>query len=531
VKLQPCFCGRSKPVRHIAGVISIIAVTAFTSSAYRYGFIAGQNRGGSTVSDLHYAENDAKRFATLLQEYAGVAQKDIQLVLHPDSTVLDTELEAFIARIAATPDPEHALLFFFYSGHADGDGLLLDSTHMAFSTLHSRLSNAAAGIRLVILDACQSGAIMAFKGGKRAEPFFMETQQKTRGEVWIASSSANERAQESETLKGSLFSFHLFNGLRGSADVSNDNKVTVAEAYQYAYRKTLETSMLTSGIVQHPVYRFNITGEGDIVLTDLSERRGGILVDGSCSGTFLIMSRDYTTVFADFSKEEGREMFIALPSGAFTIINARGGTDIGLYRFSLSGKKSVRCSKSLFAASLVQDVRTKGVEVQPVPVKDPVVQKRSRAPGLVMNGGVGAALYSLTGNDYWRSGLSYTAHAGMLLRERLLLGLSCSGIPAAGTLLGDIVIERRFNHPGGYYFFGGGLTVEWLYGGSSMHGSTVGAGGMFEGGIVFSINDAFRIGTVIPWRYTTARGGSQSVGIALRCELFYSFGGKRRAGE
>ena len=250
-------------------------------------------------------------------------------------------------------DPSQATLFFYYSGHADNEGLLLDSTHCTFAAINKLINGISAGIRIAIFDACQSGVVVAFKGGMRAEPFFFDNRQKSQGEVWIASASANERAQESATLKSSLFSFHLFTGLRGSADLSADNRVTVSEAYQYAYSKTLETSALTTGILQHPVYRFNLSGEGDIVITDLSERRGGILVDGSCRGTFLIMSRNYTDVFADFSKEKGRENFIALSSGDYIIINARGGDDIGLYRFSIGGRKTVRCSNDLFRASLL----------------------------------------------------------------------------------------------------------------------------------------------------------------------------------
>ncbi|MBN1760417.1 MAG: caspase family protein [Chitinispirillaceae bacterium] len=509
-------------MHRLIGVVVILAAAALPLQAYRYAFVVGQNRGGPTVDDLRYAEMDARRFADLLQEYAGVDQGNLQLLLHPDSTTLTAAVGKFIDRIAAGSDPQHALLFFFYSGHADGEGLLLDSSHMAFSELHHLLSNAAAGIRLVIIDACQSGAIMAFKGGKRAEPFYLAAQQKTQGEVWIASSSANERAQESESLKGSLFSFHLFNGLRGSADISNDNKVTVAEAYQYAYRKTLETSMLTSGIVQHPVYRFNITGEGDIVLTDLSQRRGGLLVDGSCSGTFLIMSRDYISVFADFHKESQREMFIAFPSGDFTIINARGGTDIGLYQFSISGKKTQRCGSGQFRASLVREARMKGGEEQPPPPPPPsdtVVLGRENPIGLVINGGGGVDVYSSSGETYWQPETFFSLRTGLLFRRSWLFAFSCTGIPSNRIILTDIGIERRFATSAGYYFIGGGATFGWLYDQNSLYDRKFGAGFTVEGGMLFDLIKGIRAGIVIPWRYTGIGGRMQSAGMALRLEF------------
>ena len=92
--------------------------------------------------------------------------------------------------------------------------------------LQSKINSIPVGIKIGIFDACQSGAVTAFKGGTRAEPFYLQNQQQIKGLVTIASSAANERAQESETLKGSIFTFHWINGLRGSADVSADKRHT-----------------------------------------------------------------------------------------------------------------------------------------------------------------------------------------------------------------------------------------------------------------------------------------------------------------
>jgi len=341
-------------------VLWLILISISTVSAYRYALVIGQNNGGNNVEKLHYAETDAKRCARLLETYAGFSRQNVTSLLKPDSNRIVAAIEQIKKKVSTATNPQYALFLLYYSGHADAEGLLLDSTYLPFSTLKKMVSEISAGIKIAIFDACQSGAVVAYKGGVRAAPFFLSGQQKMNGEVWIASSSANERSQESETLKSSLFSFHLFNGLRGSADVSSDNKVTVSEAYQYAYHKTIESSALTSGIVQHPVYRFNISGEGDIVLTDLSQKQGGIVIDGSCSGTFLILSRNYTDVYADFHKAAEKETFIGLPIGDYTIINARGGTSIGLYQFSIGKSQTIRCTSSMFHASLLQEARMKG---------------------------------------------------------------------------------------------------------------------------------------------------------------------------
>ena len=156
-----------------------------------------------------------------------------------------------------------------------------------------------------------------------------------------------------------MFSFHWFNGLRGSADVSLDNKVTLNEAYQYAYRKTLETSALTNGEMQHPMYRFNVVGQGDIVLTDLNSGSSGIVVDKSCKGKFLVLSENYLDVFADFYKKANCEQFISLFPGTYTIVNAQG-TDVSTSVFEVGRNQRVVINQSVLIPNNWVESRIKG---------------------------------------------------------------------------------------------------------------------------------------------------------------------------
>jgi hypothetical protein len=147
--------------------------------------------------------------------------------------------------------------------------------------------------------------------------------------------------------------------LNGSADVSSDNQVTLNEVYQYAYRKTIETSALSTGQVQHPVYRFNITGQGEIILANLAKSEAGIVIGGDCEGKFLILSEDYLNVYADFYKERNRKVFVSLQSGKYTIVNARG-RDVGTYSFVLKRKGPYNISNSMFIPNTLTESRIKG---------------------------------------------------------------------------------------------------------------------------------------------------------------------------
>jgi hypothetical protein len=225
----------------------IILSLIINASANRYALLIGCNYGGSDVEQLQWAEADAQRFGGLLTTIGGFDRSATVILLHPDSAALDNELKkaARVARMSKTPWND--LFLLYYSGHADGRDMLLGTDRYPLMKIQGYLDSLPAAIRIGIFDACQSGAVTAYKGGRRAEPFYLTNQQKIKGEVIIASTAANERAQESGSLKGSIFSFYWQSGLRGSADASGDRHVTLDEAYRYAYRKTVETSTLTGG--------------------------------------------------------------------------------------------------------------------------------------------------------------------------------------------------------------------------------------------------------------------------------------------
>jgi len=71
----------------------------------------------------------------------------------------------------------------------------------------------------------------------------------------LTSSAADELALESREIRGSFFTHHLVSGLRGTADASGDGRITLSEAYQYAFDHTL-TATASTGIRQHPGYEY-----------------------------------------------------------------------------------------------------------------------------------------------------------------------------------------------------------------------------------------------------------------------------------
>ncbi|NLG18021.1 MAG: caspase family protein [Fibrobacter sp.] len=430
-----------------------------SASAYRYALLIGQNDGGNKVEDLRFAEEDTRRFADVLVKLGGFERSNVITALRPDSSDLQNHLSRAARLLKSERDPQNSLFLLYYSGHADGQSLLLEETKYPIGKIESFLDSIPAGIRIGIFDACQSGAVAVYKGGTRAEPFFLRDQQKIKGQVIIASSAANERAQESQSLKSSVFSFHWLNGLRGSADFSADRKVTLNEAYQYAYRKTVETSALTSGEIQHPSYRFNISGQGDIMLTDLQNSSSGLIVEKECIGKFLVLSESYLDVYADFHKEDNRDVFISLPPGKYSVVNARG-KDVGTYQFELNRNKTHQVLSSMFIPNTLTESRLKGGDFNPEEsTEHPVPLTRfGWGPGF------GLSLMPSEENEGWGRDLLLGLCGQYYLNNNADLFFDFYGLVSGKTVGADLGLDGSLNLDGGRIFAGAGCGFQYRIG-------------------------------------------------------------------
>ncbi|MEM9491445.1 MAG: hypothetical protein AAGC55_20030, partial [Myxococcota bacterium] len=110
------------------------------------------------------------------------------------------------------------------------------------------------------------------------------------GMVIITSSAAGEDAQESERLQGGFFTHSFLAGLQGAADASGDRRVTLNEAYRYAYTETLRATS-RAPFLQHPTYSFQLRGRDDLFLTVLRGRVSGMgRVRLKSPGTYVLFA-------------------------------------------------------------------------------------------------------------------------------------------------------------------------------------------------------------------------------------------------
>ena len=188
---------------------------------------------------------------------------------------------------------DRVVLVFYFSGHSDGQALELGRERLSFAEVRRWMQATGAAVRLAIVDSCRSGGLIALKGGSLGPVFDIRLADHlaSHGEAVITSSASSEAALESAEIRSSFFSHHMVSGLRGAADASGDGMVTLGEAYQYAFGRTVSATADTLVGPQHPLYDYRLTGRGELVLTRLHGAAGVLetpagfdrllLVDGS----------------------------------------------------------------------------------------------------------------------------------------------------------------------------------------------------------------------------------------------------------
>jgi len=299
----------------------LVAAGAAQADAHRFALVVGDSQGGAGTRPLRYAERDARRMHAILTRLGGVREQDATLLTGVDADDVRGALRGLESRAGAARERgEETLLLVYFSGHAKDGELRLRDTRLPLSELRSHLQDAPADVRIGLLDSCQSGAITRMKGVRSVPAFDVERARDAgpRGLVLIASSAADEESQESDEIAGSFFTHYLASGLLGDADVSGDGKVTLAEAYAYAYGRTVGSTAETRAGAQHPVYLYDLGGAGDVVLTELSPARGGLLFGAADEGVYVVLDGQRRAV-AEVAKAAGSSRRLALAPGNYIV--------------------------------------------------------------------------------------------------------------------------------------------------------------------------------------------------------------------
>ena len=159
------------------------------------------------------------------------------------------------------------------------------------------------------------------KGARKAPAFQIESEspRDAKGLVILTSSASDEDSQESDLIGGSYFSHHLASGLLGGADRSGDGRVTLFEAYAYAYDRTVADTADSAAGAQHPTFSYDLAGNGDLVLTDVAARHEGIYLPRQAPSGVYFMVDGQGFVAAEINKGDGVDRRVALAPGRYRV--------------------------------------------------------------------------------------------------------------------------------------------------------------------------------------------------------------------
>ena len=274
----------------VAMGLALALPSAGRAAPGRFAIVVGSDAGDRSEVQLRFAEADARRMAEILRTVGGFFPENVTVLTAVSGEDVRRALIGLNVRLRSIPG---ALLFVYYSGHADAEALHLGGTRLGFSELHDLTAGSPAEARVLIVDSCRSGALTRVKGGQPAPTFEIHgaAPSSAQGLAILTSSAAGEDAQESDQLGASIFTHYLFSALLGAADVDRDGRVTIDEAFGYASERTLATTAFTKPGPQHPTYRLELGGRSDLVLSEpgRSLRDRGKLAF-SAAGTFLVQS-------------------------------------------------------------------------------------------------------------------------------------------------------------------------------------------------------------------------------------------------
>lgn len=441
--------------RHLALVL-MLALVVMPACAFaetkRIAVVVGNNAGSGDMPPLRYAENDAGKMARVLAELGDVSPDDVMLLQGRKVGDLERALADATERVASfhkSPDVRTVLVFFF-SGHSDGEAIELGREKLTYSRLKALLLGTGADVRLAIVDACRSGNGLREKGGRPATPFTIKINDMltASGEAFITSSAADEAALESSEVMGSYFTHHLISGLRGAADSSGDKLITLAEAYRYAYDRTVTaTSVLPVG-AQHPSYDFKLSGQGELVLSSLVKPSAVlVLPEGSERSLVSDVARDQ--VIVEVASGNARE--VALTPGQYAVRLFKSNQSYGGRVMLTEGlRRSVTWNELTLLTPSVVIAAAKGGS-RPAVQAQAVIEPDDTAPvGLTLSGGITGRVLVDAAHP---GGFKYQGRLGFEPLSTTLGTFNLFGRPRLGSVRakGDLVIglvgEMTFDQP------------------------------------------------------------------------------------
>ncbi|MGL1903193.1 MAG: caspase family protein [Fibrobacterales bacterium] len=307
--------------------ILLLSIATLCASVERIGIFVGNNQGLITEKDLKYADNDARRMAAQFQESKNVDGNNIFLLENASSDQLFNTLQNVGRQVSLLKDQGiQSLLLFYFSGHGSVDDLHIKGEHLNKTDLFTRIEMVGADVKVLIVDACESGKLLRKKGGLIVDAIkvVQVDSLKSKGTVVFTSSGVDEISLESEEYKGAVFTHHLINGLQGLADYNNDREIGLWEAFNYAQTSTHADNIIRQASQQNPSFDFDVVGESDISLAQLNDSYAEVVFNGFSAVPVRIYKSQTMELYSRVLLPGKQQVRFRLPTGSYVVAIDRG---------------------------------------------------------------------------------------------------------------------------------------------------------------------------------------------------------------
>jgi hypothetical protein len=248
---------------------------------YRWGVLVGVNHyEDEAISALKVCVGDVRAVHELLTADAriGYDRAKMRLLVDEGGDALPTRAEVLgsLKAMASRAETED-MLFFYFSGHGmvkDDESYLLpgDARHINLADtaiplrrVRELVEGSAAHAKVIVLDACHSGAQIGKEPVQMTEGFIRRVFEQARGIAVLASCERGQVSWEFPQERCSVFTYYLLEGLRGKADLDDKGFVTVGDISRYVSDQ-VQNWAATHAREQTPTLQYTVAG--DIILVD-----------------------------------------------------------------------------------------------------------------------------------------------------------------------------------------------------------------------------------------------------------------------
>jgi hypothetical protein len=332
--------GLSAAVLAAATAAAALHASRAHAAAERTLLAVGSNNGLGHEAPLLHAVDDARRVAALCTELGGVGQSSTRVLADPSPAAVLQAVAALGAAGAGAGagagGARPQTVFIYISSHGDDQSLHFGGERLPLGDLQAAVAALPAPLKVMVIDACRSPG-MRDKGLERTPSFAVSlpaSPGEHEGLVTVLASRRGETAHESARLEGGVFTHYLVSGLRGAADRDGDRRVTLAEAYEFAYGRTLARSVAATGAPQRPEMLLSLRGSGPLVVTQLDPARSRLSLPAGGDAHYFVYTKGSSAVVAEaWGRPEGVTT-LALPAGRFVVQRqlgaGHGAAEVGL---------------------------------------------------------------------------------------------------------------------------------------------------------------------------------------------------------